>query len=145
MRIGAPFSKSDERALVRAIESAERQTSAELRIHIERRCPGYELDRAAEVFEALSMHQTQARNGVLIYLAWKDRKFAIIGDTGIHQRVGDAFWEGVYADARSALSRQAWVEGLSAAVVAAGAALRAHFPRAQDDVNELPDAISWGW
>ena len=145
MRFGTPFSKSDERALVRAIESAELQTSAELRIHIERRCPGYELDRAAEVFEALAMHQTQARNGVLIYLAWKDRKFGVIGDIGIHQHVGDAFWEGVYAEARSALSRQAWVEGLSAAVVAAGAALRAHFPRAQDDVNELPDAISWGW
>lgn len=145
MRLGTPFSKSDERTLVLAIEAAELRTSAELRIHIERRCPGYELDRAAELFEALSMHRTEARNGVLIYLAWKDRKFGIIGDLGIHQHVGDAFWDGVYAEARAALGRGAWVEGLRLAVDEAGKVLSAHFPRQLDDVNELPDAISWGW
>lgn len=147
MRIGSRslFTAAQERALIAAIEAAELRTSAEVRMHIESRCPGAELDRAAELFKVLNMHATAARNGVLVYLAIKDRKFGVIGDVGIHSRVGDAFWDGVYASARPALAEGNWVAGLGAATRQVGEALAVHFPRAADDVNELPDAISWGW
>jgi uncharacterized membrane protein len=147
MRIGAraKFSAAEEASLVQAIEAAERQTSAEIRIHIEGRCPGYELDRASELFATLRMHETEARNGVLLYLAIQDRKFGVIGDSGIHQFVGDAFWESVYGAARPLLARGDWEAGLRSAVHQVGEALRTHFPRKVEDVNELNDAISWGW
>lgn len=147
MRLGAQgqFSAAEERALEQAIEQVELRTSAEVRIHIERRCPGEVMDRAAECFEALKMHETAARNGVLLYLAIKDRKFAVIGDVGIHQHVGDAFWDAVADAARPQLAAERWTDGLQAAAVAVGDALIEHFPIASDDVNELTNAISWGW
>lgn len=147
MKLGAQahFTAADERALEQAIEQVESRTSAEVRIHVERRCPADVLDRAAECFEALNMHQTAARNGVLLYLAIKDRKFAVIGDVGIHQHVGDAFWEQVQIAARTPLASSRWTEGLLQATAAVGEALAEHFPVAADDVNELSNAISWGW
>ncbi len=147
MKIGAhaQFTPEDERALEQAIEQVESRTSAEVRIHVESRCPAEVLDRAAECFEALSMHRTAARNGVLLYLAIKDRKFAVIGDVGIHQHVGDAFWEEVQTAARTSFASNRWTEGLLRATAAVGDALLEHFPVADDDVNELTNAISWGW
>ena len=78
-----------------AISDAESQTSGEIRLHMESRCKGDVLDRAAVVFETLAMHKTALRNGVLFYLATEDRKFAILGDGGINAVVPEGFWDEV--------------------------------------------------
>ena len=147
MRLGAQswLSAEEEAGLEQRIAQVERNTSAEVRIHVERRCPGEVMDRAAECFEALNMHQTVARNGVLIYLAVKDRKFAVLGDIGIHQHVGDSFWKSVELAARQHLVESEWSKALDAATAAVGDALAEHFPWTPEDVNELTNAISWGW
>ncbi len=89
-----PFHKLlDETRIVAAIGNAELKATAEVRVHVEKSCPIDVMDRAAEVFANLHMHQTRYRNGVLIYIAYKDHKFAIIGDAGINDKVGPDFWE----------------------------------------------------
>src|ERR1051325_11525078 len=88
------FSDEEKRRIVGAIKAAEQQTSGEIRVYVERRCRFVDpLDRAAELFWGLKMDHTKERNGVLVYLAYKDRQFAILADQGIHQKVGDAFWQ----------------------------------------------------
>ena len=90
----SPLTPAEDAALVAAIGEAERQTSGEIRVHLEDTCPTPEpLDRAAQVFAELNMHKTAARNGVLFYLAWKSRQFAVVGDAAINAAVPDDFWE----------------------------------------------------
>jgi len=87
------FSPEQKAQIVAAIKEAETQTSGEIQVHIESRCKGSVLDRAAQVFETLKMYQTKDRNGVLVYLAAEDHKFAILGDAGINAVVPANFWE----------------------------------------------------
>ena len=97
------LTEADFDAITRAIAAAEARTSAEIRVHLERRVPRRlwvgrapdVLTRARHVFRRLGMHKTVERHGVLIYLAVEDRRFAVVGDEGIHGRVGDPHWEGV--------------------------------------------------
>lgn len=135
--------KENKAALVQAIEAAEKNTSGEIRIHLEQVCNGDPYLRAAYVFSKLGMFRTKDRNGVLIYLALKSHKFAIIGDSGINERVGAGFWDevkdGMAADFRSG----DFTGGMSKAVLAVGEKLKVYFPYQKDDVNELPDEISY--
>ena len=85
--------KENETLITKAIEKAEHQTSGEIRVHVESKCKGEVLDRAAWLFKKLKMHETKDRNGVLIYLSINDRKFAIIGDAGINKVVPAEFWD----------------------------------------------------
>lgn len=136
--------KSENKAaMVRAIEAAEKNTSGEIRIHLEQVCKGDPYMRAAYVFSKLGMFNTKERNGVLIYMALKSHKFAIIGDSGINERVGAGFWnevkDGMAADFRSG----DFTAGMSRAVMAVGEKLKAYFPYREGDVNELSDEISY--
>jgi uncharacterized membrane protein len=138
------MAESDLEAVARAVAEAETGTSGEIRVHLDARCAGDPLSRAVRVFERLGMHRTAQRNGVLIYLAIADRKLAVIGDAGVHQRVSDEYWERLtamlVADFREARPR----DGLLKAVRDVGDTLRQHFPRAPDDRNELSDQVSLG-
>ena len=87
------FSKEEKKEIEQSIKEAEKNTSGEVRVHIESTCSENELDRAAYWFSELKMHKTELRNGVLIYMALSDRKFAIIGDIGINAKVAPDFWE----------------------------------------------------
>ena len=87
------LSEEEKSIIVKAIQEAELNTSGEIRVHLENHCKKDVLDRAAEVFATLKMHRTELRNGVLFYLAMKDHKFAILGDSGINQKVPEHFWE----------------------------------------------------
>lgn len=127
-----------------AIAAAEKETSGEIRVHIDARCAEDVMDRAATIFEELEMHKTEARNGVLIYLATKSRKFAILGDAGINAQVPDGFWDDAYAHALSLLKQEKWGEALSGAVHEAGQAMKTFFPYAKGDTNELSDEVSFG-
>ena len=134
----------DKADILVAIADAESQTSGEIRLHVESRCKGEVLDRAASVFETLAMHKTELRNGVLFYLATEDRQFAILGDGGINAAVPEGFWDGVKNTVIAGLAEGKAGEGLTAGIRLAGEQLAAHFPVADDDVNELSDDISFG-
>ena len=134
----------DQEKIMEAIRIAENQTSGEIRVHMEKKCGQAVLDRAAEVFEKLGMHKTKLRNGVLFYLAWEDRKFAILGDAGINSVVPDNFWDEIKVRMQICFRSGHFVEGLCEGVELAGKKLREAFPRESDDDNELSDQISLG-
>jgi len=138
------FTSKDQELITSAIQSAENETSGEIRVHLEKSCVGNVLDRAAQVFENLAMHKTKLRNGVLIYLAYEDRKFAILGDAGINSAVPENFWDDIKIRMQSRFRSGHFVEGLCEGVEMAGKQLKSNFPRQGDDVNELPDKISFG-
>ena len=137
------FSVEEKNAIKHAIEAAELNTSGEIRVHIDNHCREDVLDRAAFLFKELKMSETADRNGVLIYLAVKDRKFAVIGDAGINALVEENFWEDVKELMRAHFKRGEFADGLVAAIKRAGLKLKKHFPYQKDDVNELSDDISY--
>ncbi|GAA0877570.1 TPM domain-containing protein [Algoriphagus jejuensis] len=139
------FSPEEKSQIKAAIQSAETRTSGEIQVHIEDRCKGEVLDRAAEVFETLKMYQTKDRNGVLIYLAILDHKFAILGDKGINAAVPADFWESTKELMTSLFRQGKFTQGLIEGIHLAGDQLGAHFPYDQTgDQNELSDDISFG-
>jgi uncharacterized membrane protein len=138
------FSKEEQATIVEAIKAAENKTSGEIRVHLENNCKGEVLDRCAQLFAQLKMHKTELRNGVLIYLAVEDKQFCIIGDAGINEKVADDFWEDITANAIQLFKDGKFAEGMVSAIHQSGEELKADFPVAQDDINELPDEISFG-
>lgn len=137
---------AQEAMLVVAIRQAETTTSGEIRVHLEEQCPTPEpLDRAAQVFAELEMHRTAQRNGVLFYLAWQDRRFAVIGDAAINEAVPDDFWEVTKEVVLAQFRLENYVEGLGRGVKMVGEQLQKFFPyNAATDQNELDDSISYG-
>jgi uncharacterized membrane protein len=138
------FTNEDKAKIVEAIIIAEKDTSGEIRVHLENSVEGDVLDRAAYLFQKLKMHNTDKRNGVLFYLAVKDRKFAIIGDGGINAVTPENFWDGIKDNMLSFFKDEKFTEGLVNGIVMAGKALKEHFPYQSDDINELSDEISFG-
>jgi uncharacterized membrane protein len=138
------FSAQDEADVKQAILNAELDTSGEIRVHIEGTCQGDVLDRAAFVFEKLGMHKTNMRNGVLFYLAVKNRKFAVIGDFGINTNVPHSFWENLKMEMLGYFRENHFAEGLIYGIEQTGDYLKKVFPYQQGDVNELSDDISYG-
>ena len=139
------FSKSEEEQIVATIKAAEKNTSGEIRVHIEASSKGEDpLERAVQVFQELEMHQTEARNGVLFYLAYEDHAFSIFGDQGINQKVPVGFWDSTRDQMQTAFKKLAFAEGLIAGITEAGEVLKAYFPYQSDDQNELDDSISKG-
>ncbi len=138
------FSKDQQTQIVNAIKEAELNTSGEIRVHVEEHCKVDVMDRAAYVFALLKMHKTQLRNGVLFYLAIKDRKFAILGDGGINKLVEDTFWDEIKSHVLSQFKAGEHAKGLSGGIIKAGEQLKAQFPYQEDDINELDDEISFG-
>lgn len=137
------FTKEEQQNIVAAIKEAELNTSGEIRVHIENHCKEEALERAAEVFYDLKMNRTAARNGILFYLAVKDRKFAIIGDEGINKEVEHDFWNDIKDEMISNFKENKFAEGLIAGILKCGDKLKKHFPYQNDDVNELSDEISF--
>ncbi len=138
------FSPLQVEEIKQAILNAELDTSGEIRVHVENNCEGEVLDRAAAVFKLLKMNETELKNGVLIYLAIKNRKFAIIGDSGINLVVEKDYWERLKARMLESFREENFTEGLSQSILEVGKILKKHFPYQKDDVNELPDDISFG-
>jgi len=135
----------DFKRIEQAIAHAEEQTSGEIRVYVEEKTSGEVLDRAAEVFEKLEMHKTALRNGVLFYLAIKDRKFAILGDAGINAKVGQDFWKEIKETMVEFLKKEQHDSALEVGIQMAGKALSAHFPYdAKTDTNELSNEIVVG-
>ena len=139
------FVSQEQKERIRlAIMDAELNTSGEIRVHIEEVCDEDVMDRAAYVFGKLAMHKTKERNGVLFYLAFKNRKFAIVGDAGINAVVEPEFWNEAKRHMLVHFREDKFTEGLIAAIEQVSKQLKQHFPRQRNDVNELSDDISFG-
>jgi uncharacterized membrane protein len=138
------FSKKDQQLIIQAIQDAEKNTSGEIRVHLEAKCRGDVMDRAAFIFEKLKMHETELRNGVLFYLALDNQKFAILGDAGINEVTPDDFWDEIKDEMLTLFKESKFREGLVRGIGMAGDALKNYFPYQSDDVNELSDEISFG-
>lgn len=140
------FTEEEKQQLIDAIQKAEQQTSGEVRIFVESKCKYVDaLDRAHEVFFALKMHETELRNGTLIYVAVKDKQAAVFGDEGIHQKVGSNYWKDVVTKMLLQVRNQNLVDGICQGIHDLGQALKSHFPYNSDtDKNELPDEIIFG-
>lgn len=138
------FTEKDKDLIVSSIKLAETNTSGEIKVHIEKKCKVEVLDRATQVFEKLGMHNTELRNAVLFYLAVEDHKFAILGDKGINDAVPDNFWNEIKDHMQGMFRLGKFSEGLSQGIEMAGNALQKYFPYADDDINELPDDLSFG-
>jgi uncharacterized membrane protein len=143
MKASSFFTKEQQTRIISSVREAETATSGEIRVHIETTCSEDVLDRAAWVFSKLQMHKTDERNGVLFYLAVSDRKFAIIGDVGINAKVPKDFWNEISELLKKNFRESKFAEGLSEGILIAGKQLKTHFPYQKDDVNELPDEISF--
>lgn len=138
------FSEVQEQQIVAAIVEAEKQTSGEIRLHVVSKCDTDPKSQAIEVFEEMGMTQTKDRNGVLIFLAVEDKKFAIIGDTGINEAVPHNFWDSVRDHMADAFKKGDFVAGIVNGVKASGEKLQQFFPYDADDQNELTNDISFG-
>jgi uncharacterized membrane protein len=138
------MSEADLEAVRHAITESEAGTSAEIRVHLDHRCPGDPMARAVAVFERLGMHRTAERHGVLIYVAVGDRKLAVIGDQGIHARVGEAYWRELVASVTAHFRDERPRDGFIHAIGELGARLARDFPRRRGDDNELTDEVSLG-
>ncbi len=144
MKAAEFFTPEIQAEIVKAIKQAEEKTSGEIRLFVEDKCKEDVLDRAAFMFEKLEMHKTELRNGVLFYLAFVDRKFAIIGDAGINAKVGENFWKEIKEKMAEHFKAGDFTTGLSEGLMQAGEALGAYFPRQANDKNELSDHVELG-
>ena len=121
------LSKEEKREIVEAIRAAEKDTTGEIRIHLDRRAGGDVMDRAKKVFQKQRLHRRKQRNAVLIYLSLEDRSFAILGDSGIHECVGDSFWKEISESLQRHFSSGQFLEGLKCAIREIGEKLKKHF------------------
>ena len=139
----AVFTEEEQQRIQKAVADAEKNTSGEVRVCMEKTCSEEVLDRAAKYFAQLEMHKTKLRNGVLIYVATVDRKFAIIGDAGINSVVPSDFWDTTKEEMLKQFRYGNLVEGIVDGIGTAGKQLKKYFPSVANDVNELPDDIAF--
>ena len=133
----------EQKDLEQAIAEAEKKTSGEIRIHIEKTCED-PFARGKELFAQLKMHETAEKNGVLFYLAVESRKFAILGDEGINSKVPPDFWDKIKETMAAEFSQSRFFSGIKQGVLASGEQLAAFFPHRENDKNELSNTISFG-
>jgi uncharacterized membrane protein len=139
----AVFNDEEQQRIRVAIENAEKNTSGQIRVCIEKTCNEDVLDRAAKYFHQLDMHKTRLRNGVLIYVATVDRKFAIIGDAGINKVVPNNFWDNTKEDMLNHFKYGNLVEGIVTGLKIAGENLQKFFPHQVDGNNEISDDVAF--
>jgi len=146
MRITYPvlfFSKKEKAQILAAVQKAEKNTSGEIRVHLDYKTKGPVYGHAQKVFQRIGMTRTAQRNGVLIYLATRDKKFAVLGDVGINEKVPESFWNDVVQIMQEHFKQNKFAEGIAEAAIRIGEKLKAFFPYQSDDKNELSDGISY--
>ncbi len=138
------LTKEEEQEIVEAIRMAEKETSGEIRVHIEKTTSKVPYDRALEVFHELGMDATELKNGVLIYIAVDDHKFVICGDKGINDLVSDDFWDSTKEIMSTQFKAGNFKQGLIDGITKAGTQLQKYFPYEKGDNDELSNEISKG-
>jgi uncharacterized membrane protein len=137
------FTVAESEQIVQAIRDAEKATSGEIRVHLEEKCKGDALERAIALFDILKMDVTELHNGVIIYLAVEDKKFAIYGGKGINEKVPANFWQQTRDVMQAHFKEGRFAQGLSEGILQAGQQLKTYFPYQKEDANELDDNISY--
>ena len=137
------LNNEEDRRIVEAIKQAELNTSGEIKVHIENHCRGKVEERSLFIFNHLKLNETRQRNGVLIYLAVRDHKFAILGDKGINDVVEADFWNDIRDLMATAFKEGRFADGLEQCIMRCGEKLKTYFPYQSDDINEIPDEISY--
>ncbi len=132
-----------QRRIADAITAAERHTTGEICVHVTPRCRGNVMKRAARTFDRLHLYTTKRRNAVLIFVAYEDRKFAILGDTGINEAVPEGFWDGEVEELARFLKAGRPVDGLCEIIAHMGEHLSQYFPGERDDENELSNEVTF--
>lgn len=143
-KVEAFLSQAEEREIVNAILKAEKNTSGEIRVHIEASAKIDHFSRAQQLFHFLKMDNTKEENGVLLYVAVADKKFVIYGDRGIDQVVPKDFWESTKNTIAQEFKQGNFKAGIIAGILKAGKELATHFPWHHGDINELSNEISKG-
>lgn len=138
------LSADDRKEVAQAIALAERNTSGEIRVYIEKKCKEDPVKRAISVFHQLKMQRTMFRTGVLLYIAHADQKFAIIGDRGIHEKVPENFWDEERALLERYFAEARYAKGIVEAVAACGEQLHKHFPMDGNNPDELSNEVVIG-
>jgi uncharacterized membrane protein len=141
MRTKEFLHKLEDDRIVRAIAAAEATTSGEIRVFIQRGEVADPVVAAREQFERLGMTRTRERNGILIFVAPRAQKFAVIGDQGVHEKCGDLFWQTLTLAMRTHFQAQNFTDAVVHAIQETGQLLAQHFPRRPDDRNELPNTV----
>ena len=137
------FSGKEKKQILAAVREAERNTSGEIRIHLEYKTREPVFGHAQKVFQRIGITRTSERNGVLIFLATHDKKFAVLGDVGINEKVPEGFWNDVAGIMQEHFKRNKFADGISEAVLRIGEKLKTYFPYQTNDKNELSDNISY--
>jgi uncharacterized membrane protein len=137
------LSGKEKKRIKKAIAQAELNTSGEIRLRIEDGCSGDPMERAVVVFNLLHMYKTKERNGILLYLAPNDRKMAIIGDSGINDKIPEGFWESTLNKLKLAFAKGQFADGIVDCIEEIGDRLKQFFPYHKDDVDELDNEISY--
>jgi uncharacterized membrane protein len=137
------FNEQEQQIIVDAITRAEMKTSGEIRVHLENFCFSNPLKVAGSLFTKLNMHQTAERNGVLIYIATISRKIAIVGDEGIHKKLGTEYWNKLVETLVTRFRENRKAEALAACILECGDQLGKYFPRSSDDKDELSNNLSF--
>ena len=132
-----------QRRIAAAITAAERHTSGEICVHVTPRCRGNVMKRATKAFNRLHLYATKRRNAVLIFVAYQDRKFAILGDTGINEVVPRGFWDSEVEELTRYLKAGRPVDGLCEIIAHMGERLSQYFPGERDDENELSNEVTF--
>ena len=132
-----------QRRIADAITAAERHTTGEICVHVTPRCRGNVMKRAVKTFNRLHLYTTKRRNAVLIFIAYDDRKLAILGDTAIHEAVPEGFWDGEVEEQTNYLKAGRPVDGLCAIIARMGERLSEYFPGERDDENELSNEVTF--
>ena len=139
-----PFRNNEEQLVISAIRDAERHTSGEIRVHIERQCDIPLMERTVQVFNLLDMDKTELHSGVLLYVSLDDRKFAILADSGINSRLGEKYWDKLYVKTTERFRNNSIADGLIWCIQQIAEELSLYFPILPNDINELSDEISYG-
>lgn len=137
------FDLDQEQSIINAIDAAEKNCNAEIRVHVNDHCNGTALNAAKEIFEKLQMHQTKLRNGVLFYIAVENRSFAVYGDKGIHEKVNNTFWENLINEMQIIAKQKHVANALLWGIESTALELKKYYPPTTDDVNELPNKINY--
>lgn len=138
-----PFTEAEEKRIVLAVKEAENDTSGEIRVHVDRYCKTNPLLKAQNLFTHLKLNETELKNGVIIYVSIDDKQVAVYGDQGINDLVEPDFWDTTLQKMTDLFKNGQLVDGICAGLKEAGERLKEHFPKLDNDINELPDEISY--
>ena len=145
MRTKEFLSKVEHDRIVHAIREAESKTSGEIRVYVQRgKLNADPLIVAQKKFQQLKMHKTQEHNAVLIFVAPREHKFAVVGDKAIHEKCGDEFWQRIVEGMRVHFQNEKFSHALIEAIQEISKLLAEHFPKTLGNGNELPDDVIEG-